>query len=59
MAVSERKPVVTGSPEFYRGKAQEALRQAEVATTDQIRTELLTIAEHWQRLAQRAELPNW
>jgi hypothetical protein len=56
--LSETEPVRPESPAFYRAKAQEIFQQAERATTEETRAELLALAEHWQRLAQRAELSN-
>jgi len=57
--LSQSEPVKPGSPTFYKEKAQELLDQAGRAATEEARTELLTLAEQWQRLAQRAEHPNW
>lgn len=57
--MSDTERAKAGSPGFYKDKAQELLRQAELASTDEARMELLALAQHWQRLAQRAEFPSW
>ena|SRR5215469_8339344 len=49
----------SGSPDFYREKAAEALRQSQEVTTEEARVQLVALAEHWQRLAQVAENPSW
>jgi hypothetical protein len=48
-----------GSVEFYRERARESLAKAEQATSNEARTSFLTLAEHWQRLAQSVERPSW
>ena len=48
-----------GSPAYYREKAQELLKKAERAPTEEARTHYLVLSEHWHRLAQSAERPNW
>jgi len=50
---------VAPGPEYYKEKAAEALRQAKEVTSEEARVQLLALAEHWQRLAQAAEHPNW
>ena len=45
-----------GTPEFYRERAKELLREAEMAATDGARAQLLLMADHWHRLAQSTEL---
>jgi len=45
--------------DFYRERAQDCLKQADQATTDQAKTEFLRLAEHWHRLAQKIETSNW
>jgi len=44
---------------FYRAKAQEMLKRAEQAATDEARSDFLMLAEHWHRLAQSIEQPNF
>jgi hypothetical protein len=48
-----------GSAEFYRARAQDSLKQAEQATSDEARASFLALAEHWQRLALSVENPSW
>jgi len=63
--VEYRAPVVTeraekpSSRNFYRERAQDCLKQADQATTDQARAEFLKLAEHWHRLAQKIETSDW
>ena len=58
-AVVENKPAIPGTPDFYREQAKEMLRQAEHAASEQARASFLGLADHWHRLAQQAENPNW
>ena len=48
-----------GTPRFYREKAHELLAKAEMAATPDDRLSYLTMAEHWQRLAQSVEEAHW
>jgi len=48
-----------GSGDYYRERAQDMLRQAEQAATDEARAQLLKLADQWHRLAQKVEQPNW
>ncbi|HXS05579.1 MAG TPA: hypothetical protein VN723_02220 [Rhizomicrobium sp.] len=48
-----------GSGDYYRERAQEMLRQADQAVTEDARAQLLKLAEQWHRLAQKIEQPNW
>jgi hypothetical protein len=53
------EPPRPGSAEFYRGKARENLKQAEIASSQEAKLSFLALAEHWQRLAQTLERPSW
>ena len=45
-------PVITSrSPDYYRKRAAQMIRQAESAQTEALRRSYLAIAEKWQRLA--------
>ncbi len=57
--MAERGPGKTPSPGYYRKKAQELLEKAERAPTQEARLHYLVLADHWHRLAQSAEHPNW
>jgi hypothetical protein len=48
-----------GSPEYYREKACAVLKKAETVTDPEVRTQLKLLADHWHRLAQSIEHPNW
>ena len=48
-----------GTPAFYRTKAAELLRQAEVAADQAAREQFLKLAEQWHHLAMNAENPSW
>jgi len=48
-----------GTPAFYRTKAAELLRQAEVAADQAAREQFLKLAEHWHHLAKIVEDPSW
>jgi len=50
---------VAGSPEFYRQKAGVMRKQAAAVQSAEAKAQLLTLAEHWERLAQTVEHPNW
>ena len=56
---SEIDPGGPMTPEFYKERALEMIAQAENATTEEARAQFLKLAEHWHRLAQTVELPNW
>ena len=58
MATAERlaRP---GSPEYYRERAREMIKQAEVAPTGDARCQFLMLAEQWERLAETVEHPHW
>jgi hypothetical protein len=57
--VAQISPARPGSPEFYREQAKDMLKKAEEAASEQARAAFLGLAEHWHRLAQQAESPNW
>jgi len=57
--VEADKPAIPGTPDFYRQQAKEMLKQAEQAASAQARASFLGLADHWHRLAQQAEHPNW
>jgi hypothetical protein len=57
--VADGKPARPGTPDHYREQAKEMLRRAEEATSPEARASFLGLAEHWHRLAQQAESPNW
>ncbi len=50
--MSEDPQARPGSVEFYRERARESLKQAELATSEEARASFIALAEHWQRLAQ-------
>jgi hypothetical protein len=54
-----KKRAVAGSPEFYRQKAGVMRKQAAAVQSAEAKAQLLTLAEHWERLAQTVEHPNW
>ena len=55
----EMRLVRPGTPEFYRVKAADLLKQAELATDEAARARFLDLADHWHRLALTTEKPNW
>lgn len=57
--MSEDPQARPGSVEFYRERARESLKQAELATSEEARASFIALAEHWQRLAQTVENPSW
>jgi hypothetical protein len=57
--MAHRGPASTGSPGYCRKKAEELLKKAESAPTAEARLHYLVLADHWHRLAQSAEHPNW
>jgi hypothetical protein len=57
--VKDGAGIQPGSPEFYRKRARKLLKQAENAPNDAARAQLLLLADHWHRLAQAIEKPNW
>jgi hypothetical protein len=52
--VSNTEQVITGCPDFYRGKAREMLSLALWAVKPEDKTEYLKLAEDWLRLAEKA-----
>ena len=48
-----------GTPKYYRQKAQELFLKAESAASEKDRFAYLTMAGHWQRLAQSVEEARW
>ena len=56
---AEERPVRPGSPEYYRERAKEMTKQAEVAPTGDARCQFLMLAEQWERLAETVEHPHW
>ena len=57
--MSEDRPVLPGSPGYYRAKAAALLKQAEDAASEEARVSLLSLAAYWHRLAEQAENPSW
>ncbi len=55
----EKKRVVQGTPEFYRERAEVMRKQAQAVRSPEAKAQLLKLAEHWERLAQTVEHPNW
>ena len=55
----EKKRVLEGTPEFYRDRAEVMRSQAEAVQSAEAKAQLLKLAEHWDRLAQTVEHPNW
>lgn len=55
----EKKRAVAGSPEFYRERAEVMRKQAEAVQSPEAKSQLLKLAEQWERLAQTVEHPNW
>ena len=55
----EERPVRPGSPDHYREKAREMLKQADAAPIGIARAQFLMLAEQWERLAQTVEHPHW
>jgi len=53
------RPVIPGSPDYYRAKAAALLKQAEVAASEEARVSFLNLAAYWHRLAEQAENPSW
>jgi hypothetical protein len=49
-----RRPIDMSSAQFYAERAEEARRDASVATLDNVRVNCLRSAEVWQSLADRA-----
>ena len=57
--MADKEPANTGTAGYYREKAQELIEKAKDASTEQARAEFLLLADHWHRLAQTLERPNW
>jgi len=57
--VTDTKPVIPGTPEFYRGRAKEMLDRAAEAATDEAKAEYIALAENWAKLAEKVENPGW
>jgi hypothetical protein len=48
-----------GSPEYYRARAAEMLKRAQLAATEDARNSFIQLASNWQLLAQTVEYRNW
>jgi hypothetical protein len=57
--LAEQQPTRPGSPEYYRERAKEMIKQAEMAPSVDARSQLLILAEQWERLAETVEHPHW
>lgn len=57
--MTDTKPVIPGTPEFYRGRAKEMLDRAAEAATDEAKAEYIALAENWAKLAEKVENPGW
>jgi hypothetical protein len=55
----KKKRALAGSPAFYRDKAEVMRKQAKAVQSPEAKAQLLKLAEHWERLAQTVEHPNW
>jgi hypothetical protein len=56
--LSGEKPVIPGSPEYYRARAKEMLELAAQAATEEAKASFLTLAQNWEGLADWAEHPD-
>jgi len=54
-----KKRALQGTPEFYRDRAEVMRTQAQAVQSPEAKAQLLKLAEHWERLAQTVENPNW
>jgi hypothetical protein len=48
-----------GTPDYYRERAAEMLKEAQEADTDNARNSYLMLATSWDNLAQQIEHPSW
>ena len=51
-------PAWPESRDYYRERAGQMLKRAQNAQTPEMRVELLSLADHWERRAQTSEHPN-
>ena len=57
--MEDKQSAIAGSPDYYRERAAEMLKQAEDAVSEEARTTFLELAASWDRMAQLVERPNW
>ena len=57
--MAEEQLARPGSPDYYRERAREMIKQAETAPSGDVRSQLLMLAEQWERLAETVEHPHW
>ena len=57
--MAEQQPTRPGSPDYYRERARDMIKQADEAPSDAARSQLLILAGQWERLAETIEHPHW
>jgi hypothetical protein len=57
--LAEQQPTRPGSPDYYRERARDMIKQADEAPNDAARSQLLILAGQWERLAETVEHPHW
>jgi len=57
--LAEHQPARPGSPDYYRERAREMIKQAEGAPSEDARSQFLILAGQWERLAEIIEHPHW
>ena len=57
--MAEERPVRPGSPDYYRERARDMIKQAEGAPSNDVRSQFLILAGQWERLAEIVEHPHW
>jgi len=57
--LAEQQPARPGSPDYYRERAREMIKQAAGAPSEDARSQFLILAGQWERLAEIIEHPHW
>ncbi len=59
MDEDQNRPVIAGSPEYYRERARSMLKLADEAASEETRVSFVLLAATWEELAKQLEHPGW